>query len=72
MSTALASARANAEHGTVVAAHTPGYDGDHDLGVAYTVTAHDGDLCQRCDHVAATPEVLHQHMLDSHLEDDHR
>ncbi len=24
--------------GTLIADHTPGYDGDHDLGVAYTVT----------------------------------
>ena len=30
--------------GSLIAAHTPGYEGDHDLGIAYTVTLIEGEL----------------------------
>lgn len=51
---------------------TPGYDGDHDLGVTYTVTKVLGVMCQACGQIFGDAAELDAHGLDAHLEADHR
>lgn len=55
----------NAEVGTVTGT-TPGYDGDHDLGLAYTVTAIPGFRCVDCGDVFDNTDTANAHWAEVH------
>ena len=45
---------------------TPGYEGDHDLGKAYSVTAREGVTCVDCGAVFADTERAQEHWDAAH------
>lgn len=55
----------DAEVGTVTGI-TPGYDGDHDLGKAYSVTARPGVTCVDCGAVFADTAAAQEHWDQEH------
>jgi hypothetical protein len=63
---AFAAAR-KAGHGSVTLP-TPGYTGDHDLGVAYTVERFEGVVCADCGARFTDTDTASEHWLAAHLE----
>ena len=61
----LGTAERGAEPGSVTLT-TPGYDGDHDLGKAYSVTAREGVTCVDCGAVFADTDTAQAHWDSEH------
>lgn len=61
----VAALQAATGEGSVTLA-TPGYDGDHDLGKAYTVTAREGVTCVDCGAAFADTATAQAHWDASH------
>jgi hypothetical protein len=58
-------ARHRATEGSVTLV-TPGYDGDHDLGLAYSVTAIPGFRCVDCGSVFDDTDAANAHWAQEH------